>query len=306
MADFTQIFATIVASVAALFNFNVFPAHAAPEVRSSHVSILFGGDMMLDRSIRSIAKEKGGDFIFSCIDPLLEDENLVVANLEGPMTDHASVSIGTVSGSIENMTFTFPTSTADLLYAHNIRLVNLGNNHIENFGQSGVSSTTAALEDARVGYFGDPLDFTVAAEEVGGVFLSFINYNEFGGNATTTVRQIIEVRGKGRLPIVYTHWGVEYSSTTPEYIRALAHRFVDAGAEIIIGSHPHVVGEREFYKEKYIYYSLGNLIFDQYWDDAVSHGLTVRVALDSSGVMYVEEIPVELKRDGRTCPLNKV
>jgi poly-gamma-glutamate synthesis protein (capsule biosynthesis protein) len=182
-------------------------------------------------------------------------------------------------------------------------MVNIGNNHIENFGTSGVRSTKQALEDAQVEYFGDPIDDGVAEKDFGDVHLSLINYNEFGGSATATIQHIQEARAQGRLAVVYTHWGVEYATTSPEYIRTLARTFVDSGAEIVIGSHPHVVEEREFYRDKYIYYSLGNLIFDQYWNDDVRRGLMLNVDFDSTGVRYVEEIPVELMRDRRTCPV---
>jgi poly-gamma-glutamate synthesis protein (capsule biosynthesis protein) len=229
---------------------------------------------------------------------------LVVANLEGPITNEASKSVGTAPGAAGNYTFTFPTSTAQLLFSYNIRMVNLGNNHIWNFGASGVRSTIEFLEKAGVEYFGNPLDSNMATKDIHGVSLAFINYNEFGGSATTTIEQIQEARIQGRLPIVYTHWGVEYATTSPEYIRTIARSFVDSGAEIVIGSHPHVVEEREFYREKYIYYSLGNLFFDQYWNSDVRRGLMLNVDFDSSGVRFIEEISVELQRDRRTCPLN--
>jgi len=115
------------------------------------------------------------------------------------------------------MTFTFPLSTAALLYKHNIRMVNLGNNHIENFGTSGVYSTIAALTNARVDYFGlprlasassaswrdgsgkagDPITFRMATTTINGVPLAFINYNEFGGASTITIREIHTARAAG-------------------------------------------------------------------------------------------------------------
>ncbi len=276
----------------------------------ARATILFGGDMMFDRYIRSVTERKGGDFIFSCLDPLLKNEDLVVANLEGPITNNSSVSVGTTPGSDKNFIFTFPIATAELLYTHNVRMVNIGNNHIENFGADGVRATMSVLQAARVGYFGDPIDRTVDARDINGVSLAFISYNEFGPStgsgqaaASTTIRQIQEAREQGKLPIVYTHWGIEYATTSAERIRTLARAFVDAGAEIVFGSHPHVAQEREFYSGKYIYYSLGNLIFDQYWYEDVRQGLMVRVVFDAHGVQYVEEVKVELMRDGRTCPV---
>lgn len=269
----------------------------------TEASILFGGDMMFDRTIRTTTDKKGGDFIFSCLDSLLKENDLVVANLEGPITAHTSISQYSLPGDGRNFTFTFPTSTAPLLYAHNIKLVNLGNNHIMNFGSEGATHTKEALTDAHVGYFGDPLKQNVEAVTINGVKLAFINYNQFWykSSASTTKSQIQTALSKGEIPVVFTHWGEEYLPAT-RFEKRLAHEFIDAGAEIVIGTHPHIVQEHELYKDKNIYYSLGNLIFDQYFDDKVTHGLVVQVLFDEKGATSVKEIPVVLQSDRRTCP----
>ena len=273
-------------------------------------TVLFGGDMMFDRSVRTAMKWRGGDFIFSCIDPLLQSQDVVVANLEGPITPHASLSATSTPGDPHNMTFTFPLSTAELLYKHHIRIVNLGNNHIENFGIGGVRSTIATLTAADVDYFGDPVEHHVASKNINGIPLAFINYNEFAPStssgqaaASTTIMQIKAARTAGYIPVVYTHWGIEYEPVAPQYVRDLAHQFIDAGAEVVIGSHPHVVEDHEKYGGKYIYYSLGNFVFDQYFTTAVSHGLLLQMTFTPAGVQSVKEIPVVLNRDRTTCPV---
>lgn len=293
-----------VASIAGMF-----PAHMltyqAPPLPEAGATVLFGGDMMFDRSVRLAIDEKGGDYIFSCIDPVLRGADVVVGNLEGPITSTSSRSVGSTVGGRNNYMFTFATSTAQMLYEHNIRIVNLGNNHILNFGMEGLAATTEALRGAGVGYFGDPGRQSVAGRRFGGVSIAFINYNEFewSSTASTTIAQIQAARESGEIPVVYTHWGIEYATTSPARIQALAHRFVDAGAEIVIGSHPHVVEEHEIYNGKTVYYSLGNFIFDQYWSDDVRHGLLLRVVFDASSVRSVQEIPIELEHDRRTCLL---
>ena len=187
--------------------------------RPAHATILFGGDMMFDRSVRRVADEKGGDFIFSCIDSVLQGADLVIANLEGPITEHASVSATSTPGDEFNYTFTFPPATAELLYAHNIRMVNLGNNHILKFGKDGMSSTVRFLQNAGVGYFGAPTDEGMAAGTIRGIPFAFINYNEFApaehsnilenvGMSLTTILQIQEALAGGYIPIVYAHWGL--------------------------------------------------------------------------------------------------
>lgn len=287
------------------------PHHEHVQEDSLHARILFAGDMMFDRSVRTTAQARGDDFLLSCMDPVLASADLVVANLEGPITPAPSQSVGSSVGTPDNYVFTFPLSTADLLYRHNIRIVNLGNNHIENFGTEGVRSTIESLQKSGVGYFGDPLASRVASATIRGVHVAFINYNEFARQntaltASTTIAQIKEARARGELPIVYTHWGIEYEPVAPARMRALAHAFVDAGAVAVVGSHPHVVEDHETYRDAPVYYSLGNFIFDQYWNDAVTHGLVLEFDLSSRGIENVREIPVLLEHSRQTCPQNPV
>lgn len=284
---------------------NISHALDTQSVQVAQATVLFGGDMMFDRTVRTTMKWKGDDFVLSCIESFLQEQDLVVANLEGPITAHASLSATTTPGHPDNMTFTFPLSTADLLYRHNIRMVNLGNNHIENFGTGGVGSTMAMLTSEQVDHFGDPIVHRVATTDVGDVPIAFINYNEFAGNptqnASTTVSQIRAARATGYIPVVYTHWGIEYATVSSQYLRDLAHRFVDAGAEIVIGSHPHVVADTEIYQGKHIYYSLGNFVFDQYFSSEVSHGLLLQIVFTPAGVGSIKEVPIVLNRDRTTC-----
>lgn len=296
----------IAAAFATVFSFGVTEYHALPlpHIFEPRAEILFGGDMLFDRSIRTTMDEKGGDFIFSCIAQTLRDADIVVANLEGPITSTSSKSVGSPVGGEWNYTFTFPTSTASLLARHNIRLVNLGNNHIMNFSRWGLEETKRYLAEAHVRYFGDP-DATeadrVARLTVGGVPLSFVNWSDWTSDKTDhTVAQVRTEAEDGRVVVVYTHWGEEYVPPIPR-VRALAHQFVDAGAAIVIGSHPHVVQEHEVYNGKEVYYSLGNFVFDQYWNEEVSHGLLLEVTFNRTGVTSVKEIPIALGRDRRTC-----
>lgn len=269
---------------------------------TAHTDVLFVGDMMFDRSVRQTMEARGPEFVFSCIESTLAGSDFVVGNLEGPITPYPSKSVGSVIGSPDNFVFTFPEYVAPLLRRENVGAVSLGNNHIYNFDEEGVISTTRALKDARVGYFGEPGTRAVFEEERGGVPLTFIGYNEFdaGWSASTTIVQIHDARAKQRIPVVFAHWGDEYQEAN-ERQKRLAHRFVDEGAELVIGAHPHVIQAHEMYRGKHIYYSLGNFIFDQYWNEAVRTGLTVRVTFDGFGVTAVEERMVTLGRDRRTC-----
>lgn len=275
--------------------------------RQPPLHVLFGGDIMLDRSLRTAADAKGGDSLFACLDPLLVSADLAIANLEGPITPYDSVSVGSLPGDGHNYTFTFPLSSAGLLASHRIAAVSLGNNHITNFGWDGVRSTMHALDAAQVGHFGDPISHGVYEASRGDIRIAIIGYNQFDPvgwrvAADTALTQIAREKSLGFMPVVFSHWGDEYSPAT-DGEKTLAHAFVDAGAVLVVGAHPHVVQEHEMYHDAPIYYSLGNLIFDQYWEYAVSHGLMIEATFDQGRVTGIEEIPIELRRDRTTCPV---
>ncbi|MEK7669313.1 MAG: CapA family protein [Patescibacteria group bacterium] len=271
------------------------------------VKILFVGDMNFDRYIRQVGENKGEDFVFSCISNFLKDSDLVVGNLEGPITDNSSVSLGSVIESSENYTFTFPPNTAKLLAKNNIKLVNLGNNHIGNFGNEGITSTKKYLNKAGVNYL---YNNEIYRTKIGGTKISFISFNEFGGDSPEKVAQsILEEKANKQMVFVYAHWGDEYIKP-PKRVKDNAKMFAETGADLIIGSHPHIILPSDpsinSWQEKYqtiVYYSLGNFIFDQYWNKDVSTGLVLEVDI-KNGELSVIEHQVSLNRDGRTCLVN--
>ncbi len=253
-----------------------------------YVQILFVGDLMFDRGIRYYAEQNGGnDFIFDKISSILLGNDLVVANLEGPITDDKSISAGTAVGSTNNYFFTFDPSLAGTLFKNNIRLVNLGNNHILNFKEKGLDSTETYLSKARVDYFDAPIRKRSVVKNIHGVKIAFVGYNEFSGanlenEQASVIDEIKKIRPEADLVFVFCHWGVEYESKPTDIQKELAHQFVDSGADLIIGSHPHVIQTSESYNGKKIYYSLGNFIFDQYFDENVRNGLGVEVKIDKT------------------------
>jgi hypothetical protein len=248
----------------------------------NQIKLLLVGDLMFDRGIRYYADKNGGNkYIFDKISDELQSNDLVIANLEGPITDNKSISTGTVPESTNNYVFTFDTSVAKTLYDENIGLVDLGNNHIFNFGYAGLASTEQYLDNADVGYFGAPNDKRGIIKNIKGVRIAFISYNQFSGDEQNTViDEIKEDKVKADIIIVFSHWGAEYILTPSDAIKNLAHSFVDAGADLVVGSHPHVIEPMEIYNGKRIYYSLGNFIFDQYFSEYVRNGLGVILKID--------------------------
>ena len=267
------------------------------------VKVLFGGDVMFDRYIRSVARHKGFNFIVQEIDPLLEEVDFTIANLEGPITEFPSKSIDSEFESRENYIFTFPMETARFLFEKKVSIVNIGNNHIMNFGSAGLEQTRATLKSANVKYFGDPLnsEYRWYVKETKGVKIGFVSYNQFIEDGTKKALEDIEIiKSKADIMIVYAHWGEEYETISKNSQKELAHRFIDNGVDLVIGSHPHVVQEVEEYKGKKIYYSLGNFIFDQYFEEKTKNGLLVKVTIENNQITSTEEIAISMETNGQT------
>ncbi|MFH1295052.1 MAG: CapA family protein, partial [bacterium] len=252
------------------------------------------------------AKKQGNDFIFEPLKDWLGQDDLVIANLEGPITENKSISVNTLPGEQSNFIFTFEPSLAKTLFDNNIRLVNLGNNHILNFGERGLEATRQYLSEAGVDYFGQPQDEPASlVKEIGELKIAFVPYNQFVGNSTTegakTIEEIKNSKEKADLIFVYAHWGQEYLPVAEEKTKRLARQFIEAGADLVVGTHPHVVQDKEEYQGKMIYYSLGNFIFDQYFSPEVMRGLAVKVKIDlADKKMEFEEVNLCLEANGQT------
>jgi poly-gamma-glutamate synthesis protein (capsule biosynthesis protein) len=266
------------------------------------IGILFGGDMMFDRWIREKAMKRGNTFVFDGVRDELESHDLVVANLEGPITDKPSKSMTSVIGSHDNYIFTFDPGWARTLAQEGIGPVSLGNNHISNQGQDGVVQTRKFLDDAGVPYFGDQdADDRISIQDIRGTSIAFVGYDEFSPDGKThAFDDIARAKSLADIVILYAHWGSEYLPTRDD-VRSLAHSFVDAGCDAVIGSHPHVVQDSETYVGKTIYYSLGNFVFDQYQQADTKRGLLVSMTIDpSTKAVSFRDIPIELCPDGST------
>ncbi|HPN96591.1 MAG TPA: CapA family protein [Candidatus Moranbacteria bacterium] len=271
--------------------------------KKEDIEIIFLGDLMFDRYIREVAAKKGDDYIFENLKNFLAGFDLAVANLEGPITENNSKSIYTKIGEKGHLVFTFPKNLAPTLASHNINLVNIGNNHILNFGSKGLEETKKYLGENKIFYFGDiggRNEYLIKNME--NVKLAFINYNQFEkGSGERALESIRQAKTEADLIIIYTHWGTEYKPEPEESIKKLAREFVDAGGDLVIGTHPHVTQPWEDYMGKRIYYSLGNFIFDQYFSSESKKGLAIKVKINQENKkMEFEDIFLSLETSGQT------
>jgi len=285
-----------------------FTAKSADEINPNFFEvkkILFVGDIMFDRFIRQQAEKKGYKSILEKAAPILSQYDFVIGNLEGPITSNRSVSMGTEIGSKKNFSFTFDPEVAHLLFENNIRTVSLGNNHILNFGQSGLTETEKYLRQNGVEFFGSPSGDKKHELVIGkDCRLALVSFNQLGSDNQEEVLKIIEdAKRPQTLVVVYPHWGIEYQLGDPgEKIKSLARQMINSGADLIVGTHPHVVQISEIIDGKKVYYSLGNFVFDQYFQKETMEGLAigVEVSAEKCLIRSQSELKVKMNRSGET------
>jgi hypothetical protein len=215
----------------------------------------------------------GGRGLFESTRSLLSEPDLMIANLEGTYsTSGPSKCDGAASGAC--YAFQAPPSYAEALAWSGIDLVNVANNHSMDYLARGFQETQQALKQAGVAYAGLPGKVTIV--KVRGVRVAVVGFSPYswGGNLNdipAAAKLVRRAAAEADVVIVLMHGGAEgadkiHTPTGPEYafgelrgeLRAFAHSVVNAGADLVLGSGPHVIRGVERYKDRLIAYSLGN------------------------------------------------
>jgi poly-gamma-glutamate capsule biosynthesis protein CapA/YwtB (metallophosphatase superfamily) len=264
-------------------------------VTESRVTFLAVGDMMISRGVaRSITRAGDPLTPFRKMDDIFRSTDFNFGNLEVPISGNNNV-IG--KGLVFNM------HTRDLagLKAYNFKVLNLANNHALDQGAGGLRQTQKFLAESGFTYLGvgDNLDeawqpkiITVKGVKIGFVGASYASINDGGVARNDYVariedkarlqKAIEQLRAEGADFIVATmHAGVEYTRRPHQPQIDFARAAIDYGADIVIGAHPHWAQVFEQYKGRYIFYSLGNFIFDQEWSRDTKEGLALKITLNS-------------------------
>jgi len=240
------------------------------------IQIVAGGDVMLGREVGvNITRLQDFTYPFQLVAPVFQTADIAMVNLENPVIDNCPLTS-------EGMTFcSSPGTLLGLEYA-SIDVVNLANNHTLNYGNQGLDQTLKYLSQSQIRYTG--LDNQTTILEIRGVKVAILGFSAFSNNDRLSQldreniqSSLSQVSKISDLQIVNFHWGSEYQPQPSVSQRLLAYTAIDAGADVIIGHHSHWVQGVEVYKEKPIFYSLGNLIFDQMWSTSTREGLIVEL-----------------------------
>ena len=217
-----------------------------------------GTDEAFDYSTSLNARyEAEGDpaYFFRNVEGIFAADDLTVVNMEGTLTE---------STARQDKTFAFkgPADFAQVLVAGDVEAASMANNHSEDYGEQSYTDTVETLRAAGIQPFGYD---DIAYLDVKGVKVALVGTYELAeheGIEESMVANIQRARSEGaQVVLVYIHWGVEREYVPNEVQMQLGHAAIDAGADLVVGSHPHVIQGYEVYQGRYIVYSLGNFCF---------------------------------------------
>jgi poly-gamma-glutamate synthesis protein (capsule biosynthesis protein) len=298
------LFAMILVGLSAATRCGTTAAAAPPEV-----TLAFVGDMMLD--------DGPGKAIAAGVDPfagfadVFDDADLVVGNLE---------CVVATCGREEEKSWTFRADPRVIpLLTRYFDAVSVANNHSGDFGKDALAEQCNLLDEARLPYFGGGRDRAEAHRPVilkrHGLRIAFLGYNDFpprdfeAGEHTPGVAWIdeptivaaireLKQRQKADVVIPFMHWGDEGETQPNRDQMDLARKMIDAGADVIIGAHPHVIQSVGCHRGKPIFYSLGNFVFDDFDDPICYESYVLRLTINREGVVGWDMVGVQIDKQG--------
>lgn len=268
--------------------FNETSVETTPEIiYPEETTIAFTGDILLADNLYAAYLENGvKGFLSDKVYEQLHNADLTFINEEFPFSDRGSPEPG------KEYTYRVPPERVQCFLDMGVDVVSISNNHILDYGQEALLDTFDVLDNAGIDYIGAGKDLTRAKQliikEVNGKKIGFLAasrvvpswewyaLDETASSAarpgvftayddTALCEEIAKADSICDFVIVYAHWGIERQETASEYQRIMAKHFIDSGADLVVGSHPHVMQGVEFYKDVPIVYSMGNFLFSNYY-----------------------------------------
>jgi poly-gamma-glutamate synthesis protein (capsule biosynthesis protein) len=289
------------------------PSESKPtSTESAPVELAFVGDIMLGRSLAQKISQGKGDNIFESVRPLLQSADLAVGNLECAIGEGGKKAV-------KGYAFLAPPLSASELRNAGFDLLSLANNHSLDYGPDVFRQSLELLKDNEVQVVGAGENASQARAavvyEIRGLRVAFLSYAdvpvERGGfdtrswtagdstpgiawaNDDEIVSNLQALKTKADFIVVLFHFGTEGSGTPNPRQVELSHLAVENGADLVVGSHPHLLQKEETYQGRLIFYSMGNFVFDGF-SGAYNHSAILRVAVSRSRPVTYSLIPVIL------------
>lgn len=295
----------------------------SPAVLTSETSDLaqltFVGDIMFDRGAYYKSQHEGYDVFFNRTKELWQQSDIVMGNLESAVIKHQNNYTKNVNKSI-NLAMD-PKGVKSMKQA-GFNLVGLANNHIGDFGRKGMRNTLKVLEKNKLNSVGvgENIDeaFNYAIYEVNGIKFGVMAVTDIVPKGTSATKEksgamtsqtsaylnlMRELAEKTDYAIAYMHWGEEITQKISKRQRQLGHDIIDAGIDMIVGMHPHILEPIENYHGGLILYSVGNFVFEQE-QSRTKDSVVANLRVDSAGEMSLELVPLRIQNGVPTLTRN--
>lgn len=236
-----------------------------PEPETFDIDLTFAGDCMLASykgqvkagSFSSKALEHDWEYFLDGVDEYFEADDFTIVNLENVLTDKKLSEVA----KDHNPAYWYkgPTENTSILTSQSVEIVNLSNNHTGDYGSTGTADTIQAVEDAGLLWGNGQKTLYV---EKNGFRIAFIFnglWSEWQANGICD--RIREAEEQSDFQVVYFHGGTERIHAPEQWKQRACRKIVDAGADLVIGNHPHVLQPLEIYEGVPIIYSMGNFCY---------------------------------------------
>lgn len=249
-----------------------------PETQQD-VTVVFSGDILLSSYVLNNYEKSGINGILSEeLQSEMQNADITMVNEEFPFSNRGT------QAQDKQFTFRVDPGYVKILQEMGIDVVTVANNHALDYGTDALSDTFQTLDNAGIAYVGAGDNLERASQpyviKAGGKTFGFlaasrvipevswnIDNRQPGMLCTYDSAELCNAIQKAKetcdYVVVYVHWGIERENTPQDYQRQLGKAYIDAGADMVIGAHPHVLQGIEYYNGKPIVYSLGNYIFNQ-------------------------------------------
>jgi len=258
------------------------PGFLQPEIK-----VLVAGDVMLGRTVMGRSLDSGDPkYPFLKVAERLWKADLTFVNLENPIVTNCP-------RQTTSLVFCADPQMLEGLTYSGVDVVTLGNNHSRNYGQKGLDETQMFLNEKGIAATGLG---SLVTKKVAGTTFGFLGFNFVDINPKSSDYDLVaDSDKKVDVLVVGVHWGAEYQATANLRQRKIAAELVKAGADVVVGHHPHWVQDMEYLDGKPVYYSLGNFIFDQMWSEKTKEGLVVELTFKDKKLVGEKKLPIYMR-----------
>lgn len=274
----------------------------------SKVTISIVGDILLSRNVKKVLEEYGKQYPYEKLQDILLEDDISIGNLECTLTKSSN-------HALKENHFILKADPDNAIYLKQagFDVVSLANNHTMDYLPKGLQDTVTALDDAKLAYVGVKGNFKSEVKPYiirkNGIKIGILAYNTFPpeglfftdeeprvvsarlGFIDDMKTQVSKAKKKCDFLIIYFHFGSEYHTMVSDEQKEYARSAVDSGADLVVGSHPHLLQGMEWYEGIPIYYSLGSFVFDKLNYPETDDAIILQLEVNRKEIK-IEEIPI--------------